>query len=340
MSIAVDVADLARRATGAAQSWQPGATVTDVRELTGGSSSLTFTGDAVGPDGSVTPLVLKVAPPGLPPVRNRDVLRQATLMHALHGRPGVAVPDVHFEDAGDPPASSPFIAMSYVPGSCYEPVLSEDRASAPPPAQLHARGVDAARMLANLHKLDPGAIGLGDQPVMTLSDEIDRWTRAFTTVAEDLREGYQAGDAALRATMPAMLSPVVTHGDFRLGNTLCVEDRVTSIIDWEIWAVGDPRVDLTWLMYFADDAQHPSSPSFEATGVPTAAELRAVYEKERGGEVPDLDWFTAFTWYKEASATALLVKRARKAGNVPDSLARIAPELPRMIQDAIKLVGG
>ena len=38
--------------------------------------------------------MIKVAPPGLEPVRNRDVLRQARALRALHPVDGVNVPEV------------------------------------------------------------------------------------------------------------------------------------------------------------------------------------------------------------------------------------------------------
>src|SRR5215212_9160954 len=72
-----------------------GVVVGPVAPLTGGASSLTFVTEVAGDR-----VVLKVAPPGLPPVRNRDVLRQGVLMRALAGHPGVVVPEVVFEDAG------------------------------------------------------------------------------------------------------------------------------------------------------------------------------------------------------------------------------------------------
>ena len=68
--------------------WRPGARVRGVSPLTGGTSSLTFLVDLAGVAAAETPVVLKVSPPGLAPVRNRDVLRQARLQQAVQGGPG------------------------------------------------------------------------------------------------------------------------------------------------------------------------------------------------------------------------------------------------------------
>ena len=103
------------------------ASIDDVQPLTGGASSLTFTGRVTGGPPGHERIVLKVAPPGLEPVRNRDVARQARLMRALDGAPGVRVPLVFFEDDGAPPEVSPFHAMNLVPGECVEPLLVDRR---------------------------------------------------------------------------------------------------------------------------------------------------------------------------------------------------------------------
>src|SRR5262249_58918042 len=130
----------------------PGGTVPDVQTLTGGTSSLTFTAAVRGGPADVERVVLKVAPPGLEPVRNRDVARQARLMRALAGAPGVRVPIVYFEDDGSPPEVSPFHAMNIVPGECLEPILSEVAPDVLPLVPERAFG--AARMLAALHRVD------------------------------------------------------------------------------------------------------------------------------------------------------------------------------------------
>ncbi|AXI76195.1 phosphotransferase family protein [Peterkaempfera bronchialis] len=326
------------RATGAAQAWHPGAEVTRVEPLTGGSSSLTFTAELRGVPEEQRKVVLKVAPPGLAPVRNRDVLRQARLMRALHDQPGVPVPPVFFEDAGDPPDVPPFLAMGFVPGDCVEPMLIEERDPAAFPA-IRSRALDAAAVLAALHRVDPARAGLGDEPVVGLKDEIDRWTRAFTTVPADLQGDYEECARALLATMPSAMAPTVNHGDYRLGNTLCRDGRVTSVIDWEIWSVGDPRIDVTWLTFFTDEAHHPGAPGNGPSGMPTARELLDAYTDAGGPDLPDLAWFDALTRYKEAGATALLIKRGRKSGRLVPEMARMAPALPVLLNEARELIG-
>jgi aminoglycoside phosphotransferase (APT) family kinase protein len=330
------VEELRARATAAARGWHPGVRVSKVEPLTGGSSSLTFLAHVEdGPAGDEV-LVLKVAPPGLPPVRNRDVLRQGRVLRALRQH-GVAVPPVDFDDPGDPPEVPPFIAMGFVAGTSVEPVLAEERDPSTF-AEVRARALDAAAVLAAVHRVDPATVGLGEEVPVTLVDEVDRWTRAFATVPPDLQGDYRRCADALVADPPEALAPVVNHGDYRLGNTLGRDGRVTAVIDWEIWSVGDPRVDLSWFVFFTDEACHPAARSSEPSGMPTANELLDAYAAAGGAPLADLRWFDALTRYKEAAATALLIKRARRSGNPPPALERMVPALPRLLDEAYELL--
>jgi aminoglycoside phosphotransferase (APT) family kinase protein len=320
--------ELAARAQRASQSWHPGARVASVEPLTGGTSSLTFTTRFEGVPSEDEVVVLKVAPPGLPPVRNRDVLRQGTVMRALAGRDGVVVPVVLFEDAGAPPEVSPFLAMNLVPGECLEPIL----VPTPDPGratEFRARAFDAARVLAAIHRLVPDEIGLGDEPVVRVKEEIDRWVRAYETSPPHLQFDYPEVADALYRSIPESVGPVVNHGDYRLGNTLCHAERLTAVIDWEIWSVGDPRVDLTWMAFFCDDAGHPSKASDAPSGMPNQDEVLAEYVAAGGADYPDLAWFQALTYFKEAALTSLLIKRAEKTAD-PETAARLVQFTPKL----------
>jgi aminoglycoside phosphotransferase (APT) family kinase protein len=309
----VDVDELSARATKAAQDWAPGCTIDGVEPLTGGASSLTFTAHVTDGPPSVERVVLKVAPPGLEPVRNRDVARQARLMRALDGAPGVRVPTVFFEDDGDPPAVAPFHAMNVVAGECLEPILQ-----APPPdvrPVVPDRAFAAARMLAALHRVDPAAVGLAGERETSLDGEIKRWTRAFETVDESMNARYLEAEELLFETLPPGLPPAICHGDYRLGNMLCEGGDVAALIDWEIWSLSDPRLDLAWFLFFTDEAKHPMARNAGPSGMPTADALYAAYVEASGVEPADFEWFHCLIRYKEAAATSLLMKRVLKAGD-------------------------
>jgi aminoglycoside phosphotransferase (APT) family kinase protein len=307
----IEAKELAARATRAAQAWAPGCEVTDVETLEGGTVSLVFTARVIGGPAGLETLVLKVATPGLMPTRNRDVLRQARCMEAASRIAGVNVPSVLFRDAGDPPEVPPFFATSFSPGENSEPLLEAAR-NPQPEERVRGRAFAAARMLAALQKASPFDIGLADEPVVSLQGEIDRWTAALETVPDDFRVGYQECAAALAASAPKPLPPVLLHGDYRLGNMLCVEQEIRGIIDWEIWSVSDPRIDLTWFFFFTEEAKHPVVKHDVPSGMPTQAELLEVYEGALGTRTPDIEWFHALTRYKEAAAMALIAKHMRK----------------------------
>jgi aminoglycoside phosphotransferase (APT) family kinase protein len=221
-----------------------------------------------------------------------------------------------------------------------EPVLSDD-AERPLAGEVRARFFDAVQVLAQLHAIVPAEAGLAGEPAIALGDEVDRWTRALATLPADMAGDYERAAKALRASLPAPLPPAVNHGDYRLGNTLCAGGRINAVIDWEIWSVGDPRIDLAWLTYFTDDAGHPAVAPGTVAGTPDGREVVRAYEDAAGRPVAELGWFDALTRYKEAAATGLLLKRAEKLGRpVKESMTRMRPELPRLVQDATRIVSG
>ncbi|WP_194829864.1 phosphotransferase family protein [Nocardia sp. XZ_19_231] len=328
--------ELTARTTVAITEWSTEAVVDRIEPLTGGSSSLTFVVSLSNVAVEYQRIVLKVAPPGLPPVRNRDVLRQGRIMQVLAEQPGVRVPAVLFADPGRSDEVPPFIAMEMIDGRCVEPVLVPRGTL--PKAEVTSLAFDAVRVLADLHRVDPEPTVLCAEPVVTLAAEIDRWARAFSTVPVDLRTGHEAVAQRLHETVPPPMAPAFTHGDYRLGNTLSSAGRVNAVIDWEIWSLGDPRVDVSWLTFFTDDACHPASLSDEPTGMPCARDLIAAYEDARGERLADLVWFEALTKYKEAAATALLIKRARKAATLNEMHRRMEPALPVLLDEAMALL--
>lgn len=321
----MDGAALHARVTGAARQRWPGAQVADLRRLPGGVSSLTYASELCRPGVDNAPIVVKVAPVGLEPVRNRDVLRQARVIRALSRQQGIRVPGVLFEDAELPP----LFAMDFVAGESYEPHL--DVVDQPPtPDVVEARARAAARMLARMQSLTPSDLGIGDEPVMSVQEELDRWARLFSTVDEDICPGHAEFHQRLGAQVPEPVAPTLLHGDYRLANMLFDGPELTAVIDWEIWSVGDPRTDLAWLLMHTDPAHYFRRSRSErdlaaGSGMPQASDLLAEYRTVRPAEVVDLEWFLAYCHYKTASTIAVLVKRNRRLDE-PDPIMTVGGE--------------
>ncbi|HWZ41985.1 MAG TPA: phosphotransferase family protein [Candidatus Saccharimonadales bacterium] len=47
--------------------------------------------------------------------------------------------------------------------------------------------------------------------------------------------------------LPAAARNTVVHGDFRMGNLICGEQRIHAVLDWELACTSDPMQDLGWL---------------------------------------------------------------------------------------------
>jgi aminoglycoside phosphotransferase (APT) family kinase protein len=305
--------------------------VTGVRRLTGGASSLTFLGTVAAEGRRV---VVKIAPPGVAPTLSRDVLRQARLMKALHDH-AVAVPEVLWEDGGDPPEVPPLFVMSFVDGTSLEPLYDLDGDE--DEAVVAERMGNAARELAALHAIHPAVVGLGDEPCVGLEEEVDRWCRLLETVDPALAPGWEAVAAALLKSEVATVQDAVVHGDFRLGNLLADGVDITAIIDWEIWAVGDPRIDVGWFLVNADPATYRRG-TRHAASLPSPAELADVYAGALGRPVPDLGVFQALACFKSTATWSLIVKHNRRR-SVPDpALEEMAALLPHLLERAVELL--
>lgn len=340
----LDPDDLIQRATAAARRTTPVAQVRGLRQLEGGVSSLTYASELTDENG-VQPIVLKVAPPDLAPVRNRDVLRQARALKHLDAMEGFPVPAVLFEDAGDPPGVPPLFAMELRPGDSYEPLL--DVADNPPTPEVAAERMRvAARALAGLQHETPGSVGLGDEPISPVTEELERWQRLFETVDADIGVGHEKLFARLAQASPEGIAPRLLHGDYRLANMLFTDTVLEAVIDWEIWSVGDPRSDLAWLLMHAEAAHvfhEDRSEADLAAGslLPSQSELIDVYaasRRELGASDADvqavtseLEWFLGVCYYKTASTIAVIWKRERKRESPARKLGIAAQHLGEVL---------
>lgn len=299
--------------------------------LTGGASSLTYAGRLDGRQ-----VVVKVAPAGIAPTGHRDVLRQSRLIRALAGST-VPVPEVLWEDPGDPPQDPPLFVMSMLPGSSVEPLFDLD-GTGQDLTDVSERFRSAVSTMAQLHSVHLTAVGLGAEPVITAAAEVERWCRTLETVDPTLAPGWREAGAALLDRVPAPLGPAVVHGDFRLGNLLAVANRITGVIDWEIWSVGDPRVDVGWFLINSDPQTYQRATPY-AGKTPALDELVAVYQAAVEFPVPDLGWFQALACFKSVATWSLIVKHNRRRPHPDIDLEAMSKVLPHLLSRAGELLG-
>lgn len=309
-AVPIDEKDLYQRAAAALSETAPGSVLGPLVHLQGGSSSITYWADCSGSPPTSAKVVVKAAPAGLEPTKNRDVLRQARIQQALQGT-GVPCPRVLAEHPGSPREVPPFYVMTFEDGDCVEPnQLPEAEALAP--EEVRQRELDAARILGVLHALDPDALGLDDEPEITPLQELARWNKSLAACDADLRPGYEEVRDRLAAAVPPYEGSSLIHGDFRLGNTLSEGTRVVSVIDWEIWARSDPRVDVAWFLMMCNP--DPELGRRTSAGMPGNEELLDAYQQARGTQVKDMSWFHALVRYKQAAIVALIMRNARRRG--------------------------
>lgn len=312
--------------------------IRNLRQLHGGVSSLTYFAEVLNaPEGGPS-WVVKIAPPGLEPVRNRDVLRQSRLMRYINEHSSVPVPHILLESDGSPP----LFVMEYLPGQSYEPLLDED-GDPPTPQVVTNRAFEAARALAEMQAIETRDLHTTDS-VIQISDELERWAKLLTTVPDELVPRHEELYRVLARQVPQDLEPVLVHGDFRLANMMFSGPRLNGIIDWEIWSLGDPRIDLAWLImhnapahrFIADRSE---ADTFAGTGMPSTHDLLEQYGSAGGqAEAVELNWFLGYSYYKVASTLSVIVKRNLNNLELQPHLAVAAQSLPEVVEQGLNVM--
>ena len=156
-------------------------------------------------------------------------------------------------------------------------------------------------------------------------EEIDRWCRLLETVDPVLAPGWDGVGRRAAASGTAADAAAVVHGDFRLGNLLAVGADVTAVIDWEIWTVGDPRVDVGWFLVNADPATYRRADSVRRRRCRRPRELLDVYADALGRDVADVEWFQALACFKSTATWSLIVKHNRRRAEPDPDVEAMAP---------------
>jgi aminoglycoside phosphotransferase (APT) family kinase protein len=231
-----------------------------------------------------------------------DMSREHTVLAAL-SRAGYPVPEPVLFCADPEPIGAPFYLMEHVDGTIYR---DAEQLGALGPEKMHALILSLVDNLADLHALDPAAIGLADfgHPEGFNTRQVRRWKKQLDASRSREVAGIEELHARLAVDIPEGDGSVV-HGDYRLDNVLIgPELEIKAVLDWEMSTLGDPLSDLALMLVYAGrpllakDGK-PSAP-VDVPGHPSLAEMAAAYAKRSGRDVGDLHWYVAFAAFKLA----------------------------------------
>lgn len=236
----------------------------ELAPLGDGRSNLTFQVSSAA--GSV---VLRRPPLGAVAATAHDMGRECTVLAALAGT-AVPVPAVLGAEPDDDLLGAPFYVMELVAGTV--PAGAAGRVWARDPLVRRSAGLAMIDVLADLHSIDPAAVGLTEfgRPAGFMARQVRRWSTQWQT----WRAGPSAASGSadprpeltrlaqrLAATVPDSPAVAIVHGDYRLENLIFAEHRPTevcAVLDWEMSTLGDPLADLGLLfIYWNQEHEHP-----------------------------------------------------------------------------------
>ena len=200
-----------------------------------------------------------------------------------------------------------FYVMGFVDGFCPRDPL-------PPPFDTDLRtrrelGFELVDALAHLAEVDWEAHGLTGfgRPDGYLERQVERWLGQLSTYRTREIPHLEEVAGWLRDHVPPMGEPGILHGDYQLINTLFAPGapaRLAAIVDWEQSTIGDPLVDLGWLL--AGWHHAGEEPSFTAAyladrrGFATRADLAERYAHRTRRSLDHLDWYRVLALFKLA----------------------------------------
>jgi aminoglycoside phosphotransferase (APT) family kinase protein len=314
------------------------------RLISGGRSNLTFTVE----DGGGRRLVLRRPPLGAVLESAHDMGREHRILSALSATTVPVPTPAAFCD--DPAVNgAPFYVMDFVDGMIIRD--SHDAERQLPAAIRPLLGDAIVDVLADLHALDPDAVGLGSlgRREGYIERQLRRWhgqweqskTRELPVVEDVYRR--------LSSTVPEQQRASIVHGDYRMDNLVLLPDgAVAAVLDWELCTLGDPLADLGMLiLYWASPGEDTDA---LLSGTPTAipgfadrSSLLQRYADRSGTDVSQVEFYMAFALWKLACIAEGIVARSRAGAMGPgqgETADWLAARVPLLAERARRVLDG
>jgi aminoglycoside phosphotransferase (APT) family kinase protein len=186
------------------------------------------------------------------------------------------------------------------------------------PTERGAIYLDLARVLACLHNVDPGAVGLGEfgRPGNYYERQVGRWSKQYLASKTQQIDAMDKLMAWLPDRIPEQKRSVVVHGDYRLGNMLIhpTEPRIVAVLDWELSTLGDGLADLGYVCqdYHGDSYNDEGLAAADLAGLGIPSEAEMVAEYSRHAKLDHIDnwlFYVIYNMFRSASIIQGVYKR-------------------------------
>jgi aminoglycoside phosphotransferase (APT) family kinase protein len=211
--------------------------------------------------------------------------------------------------------------------------------------------VDALiRVLADLHAVDPDAVGLGDfgKPAGYLERQVRRWGGQWDLVRRDNDPSdtdVKRLHSALAEAIPPQSGNSIVHGDYRIDNTILDADdatKVVAVLDWEMSTLGDPLSDAALMCVY----RHPmfniihAASAWASPLMPGVDDLANRYSLAAGRSLDNWDFYMALGYFKVAIIAAGIAFRARMGGGVAADTDQVDRAVGPLVAEGLKVLGG
>ncbi|MGW4470220.1 phosphotransferase family protein [Nonomuraea sp. NPDC004354] len=267
----------------------PGGRLENVRPVQGGTQNVMVRFERGG-----VPYVLRRPPQHARAKSNEALRREARVLAALRGTDVPAPRLVAAQTAREPV----FYLMEPVDG--VNPTLGLPEPHASDPVIRQRMGLEAAVALASLGRVSPDVLPGFGRPEGFLERQVPRWMGELDSYGR--LDGYpgpripRLRETAewLERNRPATFTPGIMHGDYHLANLMYSREGpwVAAIVDWEMCTIGDPLLDLGWLVATLPSARE------QVPGLPAPEELIACYAELSERDLSAVDWYVVMACFK------------------------------------------
>ncbi|MBJ7350871.1 MAG: phosphotransferase family protein [Rhodococcus sp.] len=268
-----------------------------VEMISGGRSNLTY---KVYDDTS-TWVVRRPPTSGLTPSAH-DMAREWAVTDALASTAVPVAETVAFDREGAV-LGAPMTVVRFVPGRV---VRTREDLRDLTDEQVADNAAELVRVLAELHAVDPAAVGLEKfgRPDGFVARQVATWARQWQTVKTRELPDVDRLHRALEAAVPTGSAASIVHGDFRVDNTILDAEDVSSVaavVDWEMSTLGDPLTDVALMCVYRQpvfDAVLGADAAWTSDRYPSAADLVQQYAVRSGRQVDNWGFYVALANFK------------------------------------------